>query len=63
MKSMSILEEMLEMFTTTVQAELNATLHVYESGLQDVLTNRSNFTSNVFQFLYGAWLVGISFSF
>jgi len=55
---MSILEEMLEMFTTTVQAELNATLHVCESGLQDVLTNRSNFTSNVvFQFLYGAWLV------
>ena len=63
-KSMSILEEMLEMFATTVQAELNATLHVCESGLQDVLTNRSNFTSNVvFQFLYGAWLVGISFSF
>jgi hypothetical protein len=27
---MSILEEMLEMFATTVQAELNATLHVYE---------------------------------
>jgi hypothetical protein len=27
-------------------------------GLQDVLTNRSNFMSNVvFQFLYGAWLV------
>jgi hypothetical protein len=47
---------MLEMFATTVQAELNATLHVCESGLQDVLTNRSNFTSNVvFQFLYGAW--------
>ena len=44
---MSILEEMLEMFATTVQAELNATLHVCESGLQDVLTNRSNFTSNV----------------
>ena len=64
MKSMSILEEMLEMFATTLQAELNATLHVCESGLQDVLTNRSNFTSNVvFQFLYGAWLVGISFSF
>ena len=61
MRSMSILEEMLEMFVTTVQAELNATLHVCESGLQDVLTNRSNFTSNiVFQFLYGAWLVGIS---
>ena len=60
MRSMSILEEMLEMFATTVQAELNATLHVCESGLQDVLTNRSNFTSNVvFQFLYGAWLVGI----
>jgi hypothetical protein len=39
---MSILEEMLEMFATTVQAELNATLHVCESGLQDVLTNRSN---------------------
>jgi hypothetical protein len=52
----SILEEMLEMFATTVQAELNATLRVCESGLQDVLTNRSNFTSNiVFQFLYGAW--------
>ena len=47
------------MFATTVQAELNATLHVCERGLQDVLTNRSNFTSNVvFQFLYGAWLVG-----
>ena len=64
MRSMSILEEMLEMFATTVQAELNTTLHVCESGLQDVLTNRSNFTLNVvFQFLYGAWLVGISFSF
>ena len=60
---MSILEEMLEMFATTVRAELNAMLHVCESGLQDVLTNR-NFMSNVvFQFLYGAWLVGISFSF
>jgi hypothetical protein len=42
MRSMSILEEMLEIFATTVQAELNATLHVCESGLQDVLTNRSN---------------------
>ena len=63
-ESMSILEEMLEMFTTTVQAELNTTLHVCKSVLQDDLTNRSNFTSNVvFQFLYGAWLVGISFSF
>jgi hypothetical protein len=31
-----ILEEMLEMFATTVQAELNATLHVCESGLQDI---------------------------
>ena len=52
------------MFATTVQAELNATLHVCESGPQDVLTNRRNFTTNVvFQFLYGAWLVGISFSF
>ena len=52
------------MFANTVQAELNATFHVCESGLQDVLTNRSNFTSNVvFQFLYGAWLVGISVSF
>jgi hypothetical protein len=60
---MSIREEMLEMFVTTVQAELNATLPVCESGLQDV-TNRSNFTSNVvFQFLYGVWLVGIRFSF
>ena len=49
MRSVSILEEMLEMFATTVQAELNAML---QSGLQDVLTNRSNFTSNVvFQFL------------
>ena len=49
---MSILEEMLEMFATTVPAELNATLRVCESGLQDVLTNRSDFTSNVvFQFL------------
>ena len=64
MKSMSILEERLEMFATTVQAVLNATLHVCESGLQDVLTNRIKFTSNVvFQFLYGGWLVGISFSF
>jgi len=64
MRSMSILEEMLEMFAATVQAELNATLHVCESGLRDVLTNRSNFTLNVvFLFLYGAWLVGISFSF
>ena len=64
MRSMSILEEMLEMFATTIQAELNATLHVCESGLQDVLTNRSYSTSNVVsQFLYGAWLVGISFSF
>jgi hypothetical protein len=54
---MSTLEDMLEMFATTVQAELNATLHVCESGLQDV-TNRSNFMSNVvFQFLYGAWLL------
>jgi hypothetical protein len=35
------------MFGITVQAELNAMLHVCESGLQDVLTNRSNFTSNV----------------
>jgi hypothetical protein len=33
MRSMSILEEMLEMFATTVQAELNATLHVWESGI------------------------------
>jgi len=64
MRSMSILQEMLEMLATTVQAELNATLRVCESGLQDVLTNRSNFTSNVvFQFLYGMWIVGISFSF
>ena len=64
MRSMSILEEMLEIFATTVQAELNATLHVCESGLRDVLTNRSNFTSSVVvQLLYGAWLVGISFSF
>ena len=64
MRSMSILEEMMEMFATTVQAELNATLHVCESGLQEVLTNRSNFKSNVVsQFLYGAWLIGISFSF
>jgi hypothetical protein len=54
---------MLKIFATTVQAELNVTLHVCESGLQGVLTNRSNFTSNVvFQFLYGAWL-GISFYF
>ena len=64
MKSVSILEETLEMFATTVQAELKATLHVCESGMQDVLTNCSNFTSNVvFQFLYDAWLVGISFYF
>jgi hypothetical protein len=27
---------MLEMFATTVQAELNATIHVCESGLQDI---------------------------
>jgi hypothetical protein len=27
---------MLEMFATTVQTELNATLHVCESGLQDI---------------------------
>ena len=61
---MSILEEMLEMVAIPVQAELNATLHVCESGLQDVLTNRSSFMSNVvFQFLYGAWFVGISVSF
>ena len=61
---MSILEEILEKFATAVQAELTPTLHVCESGLQDVLNNRSNFTSNVvFQFLYGAWLFGISFSF
>jgi hypothetical protein len=33
MRSMSILEEMLEMFATTVQAELKATLHVCESGI------------------------------
>jgi hypothetical protein len=64
MRSISLIEEMMEMFATTVQAELNATLHVCESGLQDVLTNRNNFTSNVVsQFLYGAWLVGISLSF
>jgi hypothetical protein len=31
-----ILEEMLEMFATTVQVELNAMLHVCESGLQDI---------------------------
>jgi hypothetical protein len=43
---MSILEEMLEMFATTVQAELKATLHVCESGMQDVLTNRSNLLQN-----------------
>ena len=63
MKNISILE-MLEMFATTAQAELDATLHVCESGLHNVLTNHSNFTSNVvFQFPYGAWIVGISFSF
>jgi hypothetical protein len=39
MRSMSILEEMLEMFATTVQAELNVTFHVCESGLQNVLTS------------------------
>jgi hypothetical protein len=33
MRSVSILEELLEMFATTVQAELNATLHVCESGI------------------------------
>jgi hypothetical protein len=33
MRSMSILEGMLEIFATTVQAELNATLHVCESGI------------------------------
>jgi hypothetical protein len=64
MRIMPILEEMLEMSATTVQAELNVTLHVCESGLRDILTNHSNFTSNVdFQFLYGAWLVRISLSF
>jgi len=48
MRSMSILEEILEMFAITwTVAELNATLHVCESDLQDVLTNHSNFTSNV----------------
>ena len=31
---MSVLEEMLEMFAITIQAELNATLHVCERGLQ-----------------------------
>jgi hypothetical protein len=61
---MSIIQEMLEMFATTVHAELNAMLRVCESGLQDFLINRSNFTSNVvFQFPYGAWGVGIRFSF
>jgi hypothetical protein len=30
------IEEILEMFATTVQAELSATLHVCESGLQDI---------------------------
>jgi hypothetical protein len=55
---MSKLEEMLEMFATAVQSELKATLYVCESGLQDILTKRSNSTLNVaFQFLYGAWLV------
>jgi hypothetical protein len=34
MRSMSVLEEILEMFATTVQAELNAPLHVCDSGLQ-----------------------------
>ena len=64
MGNMLIIEEMLEMFVTTVQTELNAKLRVRQSGLQDVLTNRSNFTSNVvFQLVYDAWLVGISFSF
>ena len=64
MGNMLIIDEMLEMFVTTVQTELNAKLRVRQSGLQDVLTNRSNFTSNVvFQLVYDAWLVGISFSF
>jgi hypothetical protein len=40
MRSMSILEEIVEMFATTVQTELNAMLYVGESGLQDVLTSR-----------------------
>jgi hypothetical protein len=61
---MSILEEMLEMFVTTDQAQLNATLHVCKSGLQDVLINHSNFTSNVaFHFVYGAWLLAKAFPF
>ena len=34
MRSMLILEGTLEMFATTVQVQLNATLHVCESGLQ-----------------------------
>jgi hypothetical protein len=33
MRSMSILEEILEIIATTVQAELKATLHVCESGI------------------------------
>jgi hypothetical protein len=61
MRNMPILQEVLEMSTTTVHAELNAMLHVCERDLQDVLTDCSNFMLNVcFQFLYSAWLVDIT---
>jgi hypothetical protein len=64
MTNMPILQEVLEMSATAVQAEPNATLHVCKRDLQDVLTDRSNFTSNVcLQFLYSARLVDIYFSF
>jgi hypothetical protein len=57
------MRNMLEMSATTVQAEPNATLHACKRDLQDVLTDRSNFTPNIcFQFLYSAWLVDIHFS-
>jgi hypothetical protein len=60
MRNMLILQEVLEMSATTVQAERNGTLHVCKRDLQDVPTDRSNFTSYVcFQFLYSAWLANV----
>jgi hypothetical protein len=39
-RSMSILEEILEIFAITAQAELNAKLQVCKSGLKDVPMSR-----------------------
>jgi hypothetical protein len=47
MRNVPILQEVPEMSATTVQAELNVTLHVCKRNLQDVLSDRSNFRSNV----------------